>query len=465
MAVFVDLEDEDVEPPQDVHQPHPLIWNPAGIEGVKAVVISATAEAARGDDNGSTSNSIVATAGHRLLVHPLEHREEAHGLGVRENPNRNSLTQALGCYPIIASVAANIDLNTLDNLSRTCRQIREGLLQYRKVLLASTLHCSNDHLPVDPEETLRYRAAASNWFYMEDAGRSRGTAKAGQCARDLVKECRRCGTVVCRNCAIKPPAPIVLRDRHRRLCVSCARAPLGLLVKPRLGPEFSLASSDELDRAICKCATDGVWLCQPCGKTIRNNDDVYKSVWRWRGQYADSLSGLGVGIGDGDRGVECGRETECCAGREREQETDCDAADAREAEISSSSSTSSSLFGPWSSTSSNGSSDYIGFESNGINSGSTATATTGNGGGIGRRTPSPTLLQGPGYERHEIEGIGGVVKRKLVRMVKIGACVPEWDDERAAGDIMGREVRGQVRSWCGWCWRVIPAKKDYEKRD
>lgn len=68
----------------------------------------------------------------------------------------------------------------------------------------------------------------------------------------------------------------------------------------------------------------------------------------------------------------------------------------------------------------------------------------------------------PGYERHEIEGIGGVVKKKLLRMVKIGACVPEWEDERQKGEILGREVQGRRRSWCGWCWRVIPGRKDYE---
>lgn len=95
------------------------------------------------------------------------------------------------------SVVASIDLNTLDNLSRTCRQIRADLLQYRKMLLVSTLHCSNEHVPVDPEATLRYRARAGNWFYIEDAGSSY-TGKSGQCARDLVSECRRCGTVVCR---------------------------------------------------------------------------------------------------------------------------------------------------------------------------------------------------------------------------------------------------------------------------
>lgn len=103
------------------------------------------------------------------------------------------------------SLAAFIDLNTLDNLSRTCRQIREGLLQHRSVLLGATMHCSNEHLPVDPDETLRYRARAGNWFYMQDAGRPAVfSGKSGQCARDLVSECRRCGTVVCRVSIFSP---------------------------------------------------------------------------------------------------------------------------------------------------------------------------------------------------------------------------------------------------------------------
>lgn len=96
------------------------------------------------------------------------------------------------------SVAAHIDLNTLDNLARTCRQVREGLLQYRKMLLVSTLHCCNEHIPIDPEETLRYRARAMNWFYMVEASKANLNVKSGQCARDLVEGCRRCGTVVCR---------------------------------------------------------------------------------------------------------------------------------------------------------------------------------------------------------------------------------------------------------------------------
>lgn len=44
----------------------------------------------------------------------------------------------------------------------------------------------------------------------------------------------------------------------------------------------------------------------------------------------------------------------------------------------------------------------------------------------------------------------------------MGACVAEWEDEKAKGDILGREVQGKIRSWCGWCWRVVPGEKDYD---
>jgi hypothetical protein len=103
------------------------------------------------------------------------------------------------------AVASSLDLNTLDNLSRTCRQIRQDLLQYRKALLVSTLHCLNEDVPIDQDDTLRYRARAGNWFYMEDTGRTNYNGKSGRCARDLVAECRRCNAVVCRVSATVVP--------------------------------------------------------------------------------------------------------------------------------------------------------------------------------------------------------------------------------------------------------------------
>lgn len=194
---------------------------------------------------------------------------------------------------------------------------------------------------------------------------------------------------------------------------------------------------------------------------------TFSSIWKWRTQYTDVLGGLGTGIGDGDRGVICGRETGCCAGREREQETDCEAEDAAQADADANNNIayiSGFMTVTPSPPSYNGSSSLSDY--------STSSGSSSNGGASSSssynlqvspqgspRTPSPVIKAG--YERHEIEGIGGVMKKKRLRMVKVGACVPEWADERAAGQIMGREVNGKVRSWCGWCWRVIPGASDY----
>jgi hypothetical protein len=63
----------------------------------------------------------------------------------------------------------------------------------------------------------------------------------------------------------------------------------------------------------------------------------------------------------------------------------------------------------------------------------------------------------PGYFRQEIVGIGGVVKQKAKKRVTVGSCVVEYEDERESGDYLTREEEGELRSWCGWCWRVVPA--------
>lgn len=111
------------------------------------------------------------------------------------------------CYRIITSIASHIDLNTLDALAITCRQIRANLLQFRTQLLTSTLHCANEDAELNTDNTLRYRARAADWYFLE-AGRDHGgTGKVGNCARDMVGECRRCGTIVCR---VRAPDPLHL---------------------------------------------------------------------------------------------------------------------------------------------------------------------------------------------------------------------------------------------------------------
>lgn len=132
------------------------------------------------------------------------------------SPANNTLEQVLSIYPyvpdypptrtpltlpsIAVEIASHIDIVTLDSLARTCRAARAGLLQNRRALLASTLRCHQDPLPVDSRDTFRFRARASNWFLQSrPSPRLRGfNGKAGQCARDMVSECRRCSKVICR---------------------------------------------------------------------------------------------------------------------------------------------------------------------------------------------------------------------------------------------------------------------------
>jgi len=399
---------------------------------------------------------------------------------------RSKVIDALGCYPIVMAVASWLDLNAIDNLSRTCRAVHDSLLEYRSSVLTHTLHCANEELPIDRESTFRYRARAGNWYYMQEDAQLRAApgadvAKSGSCARDMVAGCRRCSTAICRNCAIKPPAPIVLKERHRRLCIPCTKAPLPLLVDPPLYADTPLAS-DGLRTAVCHCETEGVWLCQPCGRSIRGSDNDYRSIWKWRNQYGEVLGGVGTGIGEGDRGVPCGRESKCCSAKEREQETDCDAEDGRaesSLDLRLHHSNGSSYFGssPPSSASWSSSLAYRPAQTQNhaasspwtIQSASSATAASSSlsvasastppySDGIDWRASSPHYR--PGYARHEVEGIGGVVKSVGVRIIRVGGCVPEWEDEKQRGIIMGREASGQSRSWCGWCMRVILGNKD-----
>lgn len=197
-----------------------------------------------------------------------------------------------------------------------------------------------------------------------------------------------------------------------------------------------------------------------------------RSIWKWRAQYGDVIGGLGTGVGDGDRGVICGRNAECCRAKERAQEIDCDAEDARDAEYlglgSSFGSTAGSSTGSLSSLASAASALPTSPWTVPVAPATQAAATVGSplyspevaAALENRRTPSPA--HGPGYTRHEIEGIGGVVKRTRVKMVRVGACVHDWEDELKRGVILEREITGKTRSWCGWCWRPIPSIKDVQ---
>ena len=92
MAVFVDLDDENVEIRQDGQPP---LWNVVGMDAVKAVAVdSAIARPATG-----TGNVNIASQDGGMGGGMGETRGEAHELVAREDPNRNSVVKALGCYP------------------------------------------------------------------------------------------------------------------------------------------------------------------------------------------------------------------------------------------------------------------------------------------------------------------------------------------------------------------------------
>jgi hypothetical protein len=69
--------------------------------------------------------------------------------------------------------------------------------------------------------------------------------------------------------------------------------------------------------------------------------------------------------------------------------------------------------------------------------------------------------QGTSFAVQEMEGIGGVVKKKIKKLIHVGAYVAEREDEREGRtSYLEREIQGRVRSWCAWCERVVPSKSD-----
>ncbi|KAF3031503.1 hypothetical protein E8E12_000950 [Didymella heteroderae] len=92
---------------------------------------------------------------HDLLV-PTEEKH-ARTADERPNPNINGFSAALSCYPIVRQLAGQLDLNTLHDLSRTCRQFRANLLEYRDQLIRHTLHCCYEDDDADLQLQARFR--------------------------------------------------------------------------------------------------------------------------------------------------------------------------------------------------------------------------------------------------------------------------------------------------------------------
>lgn len=92
-------------------------------------------------------------------------------------------------------------------------------------------------------------------------------------------------------------------------------------------------------------------------------------------------------------------------------------------------------------------------------SGGSSGSESGDGGG--ESTPLAEKEEA-GYWRQEVEGLGGVVKKKFRKRERVGGTVREWEEESRGAEILGREKSGQERAWCGWCARVVPEKEDVE---
>lgn len=143
---------------------------------------------------------------------------------------------------------------------------------------------------------------------------------------------------------------------------------------------------------------------------------MYVRGWSWRTRYTHYLGGVGTGAGEGNEGVECGRKGVCLGARLVEHET-CE----QDIPIVSK------------------------FHA-------------------GNPSPSPSIHErwrGTSYLAQEIEGIGGVLKVKHKKQVRVGECVKLYEDERDKSiQYLEREVSGQLRSWCSWCDRVVLGDKD-----
>ncbi|OJD11765.1 hypothetical protein AJ78_07525 [Emergomyces pasteurianus Ep9510] len=405
----------------------------------------------------------------------LKNNNNVSGGGQRANPNVNGFSAALSCYPVVVQIARSVDLNTLDSLSMTCHQFRANLLPFRSQLIRETLRCRNELLD---ENTSKKKGddgeIRAPGFVADDVpgvfqifpqpatsaasiardGYSRiarfATGKVGRCARDMVTQCQRCLGNICRNCTLKPVGASMLKNRFRRLCSTCLAAPLSdhflpsvrpthdnhehqQHYRPSLPPQTRTQTFTDsvFDLKACHCE-ESFWLCKPCGQILRSDDTTYKRVWSWRTRYSAYLGGgLGTGIGEGWQGVKCGRGERCFAAEEIEMEVDCEVDD-------------------WTFEDS----DHQ-IHPHGSNSGD------------GNHCNSLQHSDGhvdeePGYLRQEIEGVGGVVKQKVKKRVRVGACVEEHEDEREAASYLKREYLGDVRSWCGWCERVVPCRKERE---
>jgi hypothetical protein len=144
-------------------------------------------------------------------------------------------------------------------------------------------------------------------------------------------------------------------------------------------------------------------------------DDEYWRGWNWRSRYSAYL-GIGTGIGEGNQGVACGKGEDCLAPRIIEKEVDATPEMLQNAQR-----------------------DMERVQADG----------TGRCWGVGS------------WNVQEYVGAGGTLERKIKKREILGSVVKEYEDERdGRRPYLDREIKGERRSWCSWCQRVIPSVKD-----
>ncbi|KAL1638464.1 hypothetical protein SLS56_000273 [Neofusicoccum ribis] len=428
----------------------------------------------------------------------------------RPNPNINGFSAILSCYPIVTQLASLLDLNTLHNLSRTCRQFRANLLEYRNQLVTQTLRCCNDQVPCEQAPPPGPADTQHQWHSTPE-GRRLLSGKVGKCARDMVGECRKCGVVVCRNCTSKPPPPIAFPQRLRRLCKTCANVPLSVLTSPAVtkpppacsllsyrsrsigstpgssphsststlsstppsnsSPAFTPSSSpgasspggppspaakdaEQHDEDEPLCFTHQAFIRSPC-----TCPDV---VWLCQPcghgiRTKDQQYSLGwtwrtrysTYLGGLGAGIGEGHEGVKCG-----LESACRGGHDVEHEECGTAEEITSLqrqLGGAAQT------------SHGVSIGSSsasAAAASAFGGGTAVGSPHDEW-SGTSFFAQEIEGIGGRRVMKVKRRVRVGAVVKEYEDERERRELyLTREKEGANRAWCAWCSRVVPSRRD-----
>lgn len=126
---------------------------------------------------------------------PLVNRTQKLQLTKRATTNDSPASRSFACYPVVELVCSYLDLNDIDALARTCRQIHANLLQFRPDVMKLSLQCMNSTMAVS---NCRNSNLSTSWY--DRAYMHIGQCKRGECARDLVMRCKKtgCKVVACR---------------------------------------------------------------------------------------------------------------------------------------------------------------------------------------------------------------------------------------------------------------------------